>query len=90
MGVARYVGARLHWGRFFPHILLGHAAFFSHLRYTLGYRGHDLEVSRDLSIWHVGIYPKKADLPILRRCEVYSQNPNDAVGEAKRRVDAAL
>jgi hypothetical protein len=25
------------------------------LRYTLGYRGYDLEVERDLSIWHVGI-----------------------------------
>ena len=33
---------------------------------------------------------RHADLPILRRFEVYSHNPDDAVGAAKRRVDAAL
>ena len=60
------------------------------LRYTLGYRGYDLEVSRDISVWQVGIYPTQPDLPILRRCEVYSQDPDDAVVEAKRRVDAVL
>ena len=60
------------------------------LRYTLRYRGYDLEVSRDISVWQVGIYPTQADLPILRRGEVYSQNPDDAVIEAKRRVDAVL
>jgi hypothetical protein len=38
----------------------------------------------------VGIYPKHAELPILRRGEVYSHNPDDAIAEAKRRVDAAL
>jgi hypothetical protein len=53
------------------------------LRYTLGYRGYDLEVARDASLWQVGIYPRHADLPMLRRCEVYSQNSDDAVGEAK-------
>ena len=36
------------------------------LRYTLGYRGYDLEVSRDISVWQVGIYPTQPDLPILR------------------------
>jgi hypothetical protein len=60
------------------------------LRYTLGYRGYDREVARDASLWQVGIYPRHAELPILRRCEVYSLNPDDAVNEAKRRVDAAL
>jgi hypothetical protein len=60
------------------------------LRYTLDYRGYHLEVARNVSVWQVGIYPRHADLPILRCCEVYSLNPDDAVGEAKRRVDAVL
>ena len=59
-------------------------------RYTLCHRGYDLEVSQDVSVWQVGIYPTRPDLPILRRCEVYSQNPDDAVVEAKRRVDDVL
>jgi hypothetical protein len=59
-------------------------------RYTLCYRGYDLEVARDVSGWRVGIYPRQNDLPILRRCEVYGQDPDEAVGEAKRRVDAIL
>jgi hypothetical protein len=60
------------------------------LRYTLDYRGYDLDVARDVSLWQVGIYPRHAELPILRRGEVYSHNPDDAIAEAKRRVDAAL
>jgi hypothetical protein len=59
-------------------------------RYTLCHRGYDLEVSQEVSVWQVGIYPTRPDLPILRRCEVYSQNPDDAVVEAKRRVDDVL
>jgi hypothetical protein len=86
-------------GKFFNHYHPDRAVGFGHpysdrrpisWHYTLCYRGYDLDVAREVSIWQVGIYPRHADLPILRRCEVYSQNPDDAVGEAKRRVDAAL
>jgi hypothetical protein len=60
------------------------------LQYKLGYRGYDLEVARDVSVWRVRIYTRHPELPILGRCEVYSQNQDEAVVEAKRRVDAAL
>jgi hypothetical protein len=42
------------------------------LRCKLVYRGYDLEVTRAPSGWRVGIYPRTADLPILRRCEVFA------------------
>jgi len=37
--------------------------------------------------WRVGIYPRTADLPILRRCEVYASDQDEAVAVAKARVD---
>jgi hypothetical protein len=60
------------------------------LAYTLGYRGYDLEVARKPAFWEVGIFPKHPDLPVLRRCQVYSHGPDEAVLEAKRRVDSVL
>ena len=54
------------------------------------YRGYDLEVTRAPSGWRVGVYPRTADLPILRRSEVYACDPDRAVVEAKVRVDGAL
>jgi hypothetical protein len=60
------------------------------LLYTLGYRGYDLEAARRPAFWQVGIFPMRAELPILRRCQVSSHGPDEAVLEAKRRVDALL
>jgi hypothetical protein len=60
------------------------------LPYTLGYRGYDLEVARANPLWQVGIFPTHAELPTLRRCQVSSHGPDEAVLEAKRRVDALL
>ena len=57
---------------------------------TLLYRGYDIEVSRAPSGWRVGVYPRTADLPILRRGEVYASDQDAAVIEAKRRVDGVL
>ena len=58
--------------------------------FTLLYRGYDIEVSRAPSGWRVGVYPRTADLPILRCGEAYACDQDTAVIEAKRRVDGAL
>jgi hypothetical protein len=58
--------------------------------YTLSYRGYDLDVARQVSVWEVGIHPRQPDLPLLRRCQVQSHSEDEAVLEAKERVDAAL
>jgi hypothetical protein len=59
-------------------------------RFTLIYRGYDLEVTRAKSGWLVGVYPRSADLPILRRSDFYSCDHDEAVIQAKDRVDRAL
>jgi hypothetical protein len=61
----------------------------SALQCKLVYRGYDLELTRAPSGWRVGIYPRTADLPILRRCEVYALDQDEAVVVAKQRVDGA-
>ena len=58
--------------------------------FTLLYRGYDIEVSRAPSGWRVGVYPRTADLPILRCGKAYACDQDAAVIEAKRRVDGAL
>lgn len=58
--------------------------------FKLAYRGYDLEVAHARSIWRVGIHPRRPELPILRRCEVFGPNQDAAIAEAKRRVDAAV
>jgi hypothetical protein len=60
------------------------------VEFTLLYRGYDIEVSRAPSGWRVGVYPRTADLPILRRGEVHACDQDAAVIEAKRRVDGVL
>jgi hypothetical protein len=55
----------------------------------LVYRGYDLEVRPAASGWRVGIYPRTADLPILRHCEIFATDPYEAVVIAKDRVDGA-
>jgi hypothetical protein len=58
-------------------------------RFTLIYRGYDLEVTRAPSGWLVGVYPRSADLPILRRSDFYASDQDKAVVQAKDRVDWA-
>ena len=62
----------------------------SKLRFTVVYRGYDLDVTRALSGWRVGVHPKRADLPILGRSEVYAHDQDEAVVQAKGRIDGAL
>ena len=57
---------------------------------TVQYRGYDIEVSRVPSGWRAGVYPRRADLPILRRSEVHACDPDEAVIEAMDRVDGVL
>ena len=57
------------------------------LQCKLVYHGYDLEVRREPSGWRVGIYPRSADLPILRRCEVFASDQDEAVVVAKMSVD---
>jgi hypothetical protein len=59
------------------------------LQNKLLYRGYDLEVRRAPSGWQVGIYARRADLPILSRCEILAPDPDEAVVMAKDRVDRA-
>ena len=59
-------------------------------RFTLIYRGYDLEVTRAPSGWFVGVYPRSADLPILSRSDFYASDQDKAVVQAKDRVDWAL
>jgi hypothetical protein len=86
-------------GKFFNHYKSDRAVGFAHpynerspepWQYTLGYRGYDLDVERHVSLWLVGIHPRCTELPILRRSQVQSYNQEEAVLEAKRRVDALL
>ena len=85
--------------KFFNHYHPDHAVGFGHpysdrrpvsWHYTLGYRGYDLEVSREVSVWQVGIHPRHPELPIPRDCQVRSYIADEAVLEAKRQVDALL
>lgn len=59
-------------------------------RFTLVYRGYDLEVTRTSSDWRVGVHPKTAELPILGVSEVCASDQDQAVIEAKARIDGAL
>jgi hypothetical protein len=59
-------------------------------QFTVVYRGYDLDVTRALSGWRVGVHPKRVDLPILGRSEVYADDQDEAVVQAKGRIDGAL
>ena len=59
-------------------------------RFTLIYRGYDLEVTRWPSGWTVGAYPRSSDLPILRQSDFYAGDQDNAVVLAKTRIDRAL
>jgi hypothetical protein len=58
--------------------------------FTVLYRGYDIEVSRPQSGWRASVYPRIADLPILRRCEIQASDQDAAVIEAMDRVDGVL
>ena len=58
--------------------------------FTVLYRGYDIEVSRAPSGWRASVYPRSADLPILRRCEIQACDQDAAVIEAMDRVDGVL
>ena len=59
-------------------------------RRTIAYRGYDLEITRTFSDWRVGVHPKTADLPILGVSEVFALDQDQALVEAKARIDSAL
>ena len=57
---------------------------------TLTYRGYDLELTHASAGWWVRVYPRSADLPILRRNNFFSGDEDNAVIQAKTRIDGAL
>ena len=59
-------------------------------RFTLIYRGYDLEVTRESFDWRVRVQPRSPDLPILAVSEVYASDQDQAVTQAKERVDGTL
>jgi hypothetical protein len=56
------------------------------------YRGYDIVPTRQWSSWCAGIYPTRADLPILPRSTLSILAPRkaDAIAEAKRTIDHIL
>ena len=59
------------------------------LQFKLVYRGYELAITRAALGWRVGIHPRTADLPILRRCEVFAGDQDEALSVAKGHVDRA-
>jgi hypothetical protein len=59
---------------------------------TNRYRGYDIVLMRQWSQWCVGIYPTRADLPILARSTLSTMAPEKevAVAEAKQKIDRIL
>ena len=56
------------------------------------YRGYDIVPQRQWSSWCVGVYPTRADLPLLARSTLRTLAPRkeDAVDEAKQSIDRLL
>ena len=56
------------------------------------YRGYEIVPQRQWSSWCVGIYPTRADLPILPWSTLSTLAPRkaDAVAEAKHTIDGIL
>jgi len=61
-------------------------------RETRRYRGYDIVLMQQWSQWCVGIYPTRADLPILARSKLsnLAAKKEDAVDEAKQQIDRIL
>ena len=56
----------------------------------LVYRGYALEVKPANVGWRVAVYPKRADLPILRYNEIFSREQHRALADARNCIDVAL
>jgi len=56
------------------------------------YRGYDLLAQRQWSSWCVGIYPTRADLPLLPRStlDILASRKTGAMKEAKQTIDRVL
>ena len=56
------------------------------------YRGYDIVPKRQWSSWCVGVYPTRADLPLLTRSTLrtLASRKEDAVAEAKQSIDRVL
>jgi hypothetical protein len=67
-----------------------HSEAIARRRFTLVYRGYDLEVTRESCDWRVRVQPRSPDLPILAVSEVYASDQDQAVIQAKERVDGTL
>jgi hypothetical protein len=59
---------------------------------TRRYRGYDIVPKRQWSSWCVGVYPTRADLPLMSRSTLRTLAPRkeDAVAEAKQSIDRIL
>jgi len=56
------------------------------------YRGYEIVPQRERSSWCAGIYPTRADLPLLPRStlETLAGRKEEAVAEAKQAIDQLL
>jgi hypothetical protein len=56
------------------------------------YRGYEIVPQRQWSSWCAGIYPTRADLPLLPRAtlETLAGRKDEAVAEAKQAIDEIL
>ena len=56
------------------------------------YRGYNILPQRQWSSWCVGIYPTRAELPLLQRSilQTLMAREEDAVAEAKQAIDSVL
>jgi hypothetical protein len=57
---------------------------------TVTASGANVGASSAPSGWRAGVYPRSADLPILRRYEIQACDQDEAVIEAMDRVDGLL
>jgi hypothetical protein len=56
------------------------------------YRGYEIVPQRQWSSWCAGIYPTRADLPLLKRStlDTLAARQQEAVAEAKQAIDEIL
>jgi len=54
------------------------------------YRGYDILPHRQWSQWCVSVYPTRADVPLLSTLRTLAPRKEEAVAEAKQRIDRIL